>query len=87
MPLTNPSRSTLIEENPIDKLRGEGLSSAQLVREKLENISPGLGHPAVEVQVNKDNTHLENNQLKDQSLKHILRRIDERLSLLKSFLD
>ncbi len=77
----------LSSKNPIEKLRGEGLSSAKLVREKLDNISPGLGHPAFEVQVNTDNTHLENNQLNDESLKEILGRIDERLSLLKSFLD
>ncbi len=72
----------LSSKNPIDKLRGEGLSSAQLVREKLDNFSPGLGNPAVEVQVNTDN-----DQLNDESLKDILRRIDERLSLLESLLD
>ncbi len=69
--------------HPIDTLRAEGFSSAQLIREKLDNISPGLGNPVVDVQVNIDN-----NQFKDEeSLKEILQRIDSRLLLLESFLD
>ena len=42
-------------DHPLKRLRGEGLSSAKKIREKLDKITPGLGNPALEVGVSTNN--------------------------------
>ena len=74
--------------DPLGDLRKEGDSAAQDFREKLDNVSPGLGNPVMEVKVSvktekdTDNTVL----LDDSSLVPILLRIEDRLDQLRLFL-
>ena len=39
------------EEEPLEVLRIEGESAAKVFRDRLDKISPGLGHPVVPVEV------------------------------------
>ena len=74
-------------DHPISDLRGEGLSSAKLLREKLDKINLGLGNPAFEVEVNTNNFTEDEDKLNSKYLIDILQRIDLRLTLLQSVLD
>jgi len=74
-------------EHPLTKLRGEGLPSAKLIREKLDKINPGLGNPAFEVRVSTSNVTEDHDKLSSKSLVDILQRIDDRLTVLQSLLD
>ena len=71
-------------DQPITQLRGEGLPSAKLIREKLDKVNPGLGNPAFEVQVSTSDFTKDKSNSK--SLNDILERINYRLNLLKSIL-
>ena len=74
-------------DHPITQLKGEGLPSAKLIREKLDKIIPGLGNPAFEVRVSTNNITEDNHNLNNESLIEILKRIDDRLTALESILD
>ncbi len=75
-------------DDPIKKLREEGSSSAKSVREKLDQISPGLGNPVVDVQV-AATTSEDNESYSDEenSLMLILQRIDERVDAIENHLN
>ncbi len=77
----------IYSDHPIERLKGEGFSSAKLVREKLNKISPGLGNPVFEVTVKQNNQFTKEENLHNDSLLDTLQRIEDRLSLLKSCLD
>ncbi len=78
----------LSSDNPMAKLRGEGSASAKLIRQKLDEISPGLGNPAFEVEVSETPPETNYYYSSDyDTLAPILRRIDDRLNLIKSHLD
>lgn len=72
-------------DEPLQGLRDEGESAAKSVRERLDQVSPGLGNPVVPVNVEVD----EASNLEDQdqyALQEALARIEERLKLLKHHL-
>ncbi|KGG16911.1 MULTISPECIES: hypothetical protein [unclassified Prochlorococcus] len=73
----------------LDQLREEGSFSSKLVREKLDELYPGLGNPVVdiEVSVNPQEVSEEVNSTDQDSLVYILNRIDKRLNLISSYLD
>ncbi len=66
-------------ESSIHILKKEGTETAQLVRNKLDQIIPGLGNPVIEVKVSVKSNYSE--QLNDTLI-----RIESRLNLLKKYL-
>ncbi len=69
----------------IETLRGEGAKSAQDLRDRLDQVRLGLGNPAVEVNVSKNDPDLDN--INNDSLTVILQRINEKLFLIQEKLD
>ncbi len=74
--------------SPIQMLQEEGSEVAQLVRDRLDQIVPGLGNPILEVKVSinsNKNNHVES--ISENDLVNILNRIESRLNLLKLYID
>ncbi len=75
-------------ENPFDQLRLEGSLSAQIVREKLDQIRPGLGNPVVDVTVTPETEEIINSDSLDhKTLVNILNRMDARINAIQSYFD
>ena len=75
-------------DDPVGRLKGEGSFSAQLVRDKLDQISPGLGNPIIEVKVSVENEEIKNiDSLVDDDLLDILNRIDDKIDAVQGYLD
>ena len=77
--LVEPFRSS---KEPFQLLRVEGEESARIFRDRLDQISPGLGNPIVSVEVAVDNEESDAYQVLD----NVLSRIDQRLDVLNSYL-
>ncbi len=76
------------EEDPLDELRNEGDQAASLIREKLDEITPGLGNPVVNVKISVEDASIQKESLDDSvELKVTLERIEERIELLDKYLD
>jgi len=77
-------------EDPLADLRREGEPAARILRERLDQISPGLGNPVMPVQVQVDDPgeSLESSALADdpQELKAVLARIETRLQRLDALI-
>ena len=85
--------------DPLGDLRAEGASSAEAVRERLDQVSPGLGNPVIQVAVDVDPTpgpmgsqHSESASAptpwtdEQESLPRVLARIERRLDQLQQHL-
>ncbi|ABX07973.1 hypothetical protein [Prochlorococcus marinus] len=68
--------------DPLQELKTEGHSAAKSLREQLDQISPGLGNPVMEVEILVDDHNVED----DSVLIPVLKRIEDRLDLLKLYL-
>ena len=78
-------------DDPLGDLRQQGEAAAREVRERLDQISPGLGNPVMSVQVEVDepvealdrlgSDHGDSSQLQD-----VLARIDGRLQRLDALM-
>ena len=74
--------------NPIEDLREEGRPVAESVRDKLDNISPGLGNPIMQVEVAVDDQNIDDNiDSNDNELINLLNRLDKRLDKLRLYLE
>ena len=79
-------------DDPLGDLREQGEAAAREVRERLDQISPGLGNPVMSVQVEVDepvasqdslnSDHSDSSQLQD-----VLARIDGRLQRLDALMN
>ena len=79
-------------DDPLGDLRQQGEAAAREVRERLDQISPGLGNPVMSVQVEVDepvealdrlgSDHGDSSQLQD-----VLARIDGRLHRLDALMN
>ena len=73
--------------NPFQDLRQEGESDARSLRERLDQVSPGLGNPVVPVSVSVDSNESTNNSINDQSdLLLVLSRIENGLEEIEGVL-
>ncbi len=74
----------------VEELRAEGEQAAQIFRDRLDKVSPGLGNPvmAVEVEVEEvEEDTIHGKEIKDQkSLVEVLNRIQSRMDSLENFL-
>jgi len=77
-------------DDPLAELRKEGEPAARLFRERLDQISPGLGNPVMPVQVQVDDPgeSLDSPPLADdpQELMAVLARIESRLQRLDALI-
>ena len=75
-------------DDPVEELRNEGEPSATIIRERLDEISPGLGNPVMKVQVSVEDIDTKSEIDVDQpELTLTLERIDDRIELLNKYLD
>ena len=70
-------------QDPFQELRVEGETAAKDLREKLDQVSPGLGNPVVEVDIAVDNPEIQD----EAALKQLLGDIEDRLDILQKLLD
>ena len=83
--------------DPLAELRDEGESAAKGVRERLDQVSPGLGNPVMPVQVAVEEPSAEvvdvleegsaPEQDEEQQLGEVLERITQRLQALEAQLE
>ncbi len=71
-------------DDPFNELRLEGEPVAKTVREKLDQVSPGLGNPVMSVKVDV-NTDIDESEpiFDEESLIEVLDRIENRLEELE----
>ena len=79
-------------DDPLGDLRQQGEAAAREVRERLDQISPGLGNPVMSVQVEVDEpmdpqVRLESDQGDSSQLQVVLARIDGRLQRLDALMN
>ncbi len=74
----------LHEEIPQDVLRVEGTSSALLFRQKLDQIRPGLGNPALDIEFDEESKVSDvSNKSDHNTLLNILNRMNNRVDILQ----
>ncbi len=75
-------------KDPLNELRSEGEAAAKSVRDRLDQVSPGLGNPvmSVDVSVEQDEVFVDRDISDEESLQKVLQRIEARLSLLEDYL-
>ena len=79
-------------DDPLGDLREQGEAAAREVRERLDQISPGLGNPVMSVQVEVDEPGESQDSLDSDpddasQLQDVLARIDGRLQRLDALLN
>ena len=79
-------------DDPLGDLREQGEAAAREVRERLDQISPGLGNPVMSVQVEVDEPvapqdSLDSDHSDASQLQDVLARIDGRLQRLDALMN
>ncbi len=79
-------------DDPLGDLREQGEAAAREVRERLDQISPGLGNPVMSVQVEVDEPvealdRLDSDHGDSSQLQDVLARIDGRLQRLDALMN
>ncbi len=71
---------------PLEELKKEGDSAAKSFREKLDNVSPGLGNPVMRVEIDIENPIDTSSQMQDkEELMTLLSRIESTLEDLEAY--
>tara|TARA_B100000700_G_C14666987_1_gene678995 strand:- start:216 stop:593 length:378 start_codon:yes stop_codon:yes gene_type:complete len=79
--------NVLKSKDPFSEFQVAGENSAKIVRGKIDQFIPGLGHPVVSVEVSVDENYPEYEINDRDSLVSTLNRIDNRLDKLKYFVN
>tara|TARA_Y100001968_G_scaffold51843_1_gene42812 strand:- start:383 stop:760 length:378 start_codon:yes stop_codon:yes gene_type:complete len=79
--------NVLKSKDPFSEFQVAGENSAKIVRGKIDQFIPGLGHPVVSVEVSVDENYPEYKNNDRDSLVSTLNRIDNRLDKLKYFVN
>mgnify|MGYP004380302517 FL=1 len=72
-------------KDPLSELQVDGETSAKVVRDKVDQLFPGLGHPVVSVNVTVEENHPNNERKDSDSLVSTLDRIDSQLDLMRQY--
>ncbi len=76
--------------DPLLELRKEGEPAAQSFRDRLDQVSPGLGNPVIPVNVSVEDVENSDDAIPSdedtESLVHVLGQIESRLKTLEGFL-
>ena len=73
-------------KDPLSEFQVDGETSAKTVRDKIDQLIPGLGYPVVSVDVTVENNYPEYESNDQESLVSTLHRIDSKLDELRCFL-
>ena len=73
-------------KDPFSEFQVDGETSAKRVRDKIDKIIPGLGHPVVSVEVTVENSYSDCESNDKNSLVSTLHRIDSQLDELRKYL-
>ena len=74
-------------KDPFSKFQIDGETSAKKVRDKIDQLIPGLGYPVVSVDVTVEDNYPDYETNDQDSLVSTLNRIDTELDQLRSFLN
>ena len=74
-------------QDPFSKFQVDGETSAKIVRDKIDQLIPGLGHPVVSVDVTVEENYSDNEINDRDSLVATLNRIDSQLDQLSHYLN
>ena len=72
-------------KDPFSEFQVDGETSAKVVRDKIDQLFPGLGHPVVSVNVTVEENHPNNERKDSDSLVSTLDRIDSQLDLMRQY--
>ncbi len=72
-------------KDPLSKFQVDGETSAKTVRDKIDQLIPGLGYPVVAVDVTVETNYPEHESNDQDSLVSTLNRIDSDLDQLRRF--
>ena len=73
-------------KDPFSEFQVDGETSAKKVRDQIDQLVPGLGHPVVSVDVSVEEEYPDYSMDNQDSLASILNRIDSRLDKLRDCL-
>ena len=74
-------------QDPVSEFQGDGETSAQIVRDQIDQLIPGLGHPVISVDVNIEENYPDSDITDQDSLVSTLNRIDSQLDELRHYLN
>ncbi|WP_269616438.1 hypothetical protein [Prochlorococcus marinus] len=74
-------------KDPFSEFQVDGEASAKTVRDKIDQLIPGLGYPVVSVDVTVEENYPDYESNDQDSLVLTLNRIDSELDQLRSFLN
>ncbi len=74
-------------KDPFSEFQVDGETSAKTMRDKIDQLIPGLGHPVVSVDVTVDNNSVDDESSDQDSLVSTLNRIDSQLDQLRYYLN
>ena len=73
-------------KDPFSEFQVDGETSAKIVRDKIDKLIPGLGHPVVSVDVTVEENYSDDETNDRDSLVATLNRIDSQLDQLSHYL-
>ncbi len=73
-------------KDPVSEFQVDGETSAKTVRDKIDQLIPGLGHPVVSVDVTVEEKNPDYDTNDADSLASTLKRIDNQLSQLRRYI-
>ena len=76
----------LKSKDPYSEFQVDGKTSAKTVRDKIDQLIPGLGYPVVSVDVTVEKTNPDHESNDQDSLVSTLNRIDSELDQLRHYL-
>ena len=79
-------RDVLKSKDPFSEFQVDGKTSAKTVRDKIDQLIPGLGYPVVSVDVTVEETNPDYESNDQDSLVSTLKRIDSELDQLRHYL-
>ena len=74
-------------KDPFSELQVDGKTSAEKVREKIDQLIPGLGYPVVSVDVTVEENYPDYEKNEQDSLVSTLNRIDDELDQLRRLIN
>ena len=73
-------------KDPVSEFQVDGETSAKTVRDKIDQLIPGLGHPVVSVDVTVEEKNPDYDINDADSLASTLKRIDDQLNQLRRYI-
>ena len=78
---------TCRSKDPFSEFQVDGETSAKIVRDKIDQLIPGLGNPILSVDVTVEENSKDSKITDEESLVTMLNRIDSQLNELREYLN